>query len=286
MCNYFTELNSIDVSERVEKKGKLSYLSWAWAWAELKKRHPDATSTVYENNGLNYFHDGKTAWVKVGVTVNGVEHIEYLPVMDNYHNSIPLEKITSFQVNTAIQRGITKAIARHGLGLYIYAGEDLPDTGEAKAENKPRTMEELLRQKLVDVICHGDRDMSSIKPEQLASAIKEELTLYSEEVTERIRGLSQQAAKDLVKKTRKTAPVGARGDFRRRISMVETTRNKRNPSFTWYVKAPDHRLTHLLVKGHATRDGGRTRADPFLQNAMNEVLPDYERKVEEAIKND
>lgn len=128
--------------------------------------------------------------------------------------------------------------------------------------------------------------MSSIKPEQLASAIKEELAMYSEEVTERIRGLSQQAAKDLVKKTRKTAPVGARGNFRRRISMVETTQNKRNPSFTWYVKAPDHRLTHLLVKGHATRNGDRTKENPFLQNAVNEVLPDYERKVEEAIKND
>lgn len=177
MSNYFTELNSIDVSERVEKKGKLSYLSWAWAWAELKKRHPDATSTVYENNGLNYFHDGKTAWVKVGVTVNGIEHIEYLPVMDNYHNSIQLEKITSFQVNTAIQRGITKAIARHGLGLYIYAGEDLPNNGEAKLENKqPRTMEELLRRKLVDVICHGDRDKAEKAAQQRFGCSVDEMT--------------------------------------------------------------------------------------------------------------
>ena len=129
MDNYFMELNSVDVSEKVEKKGKLSYLSWAWAWGELKKRHPDATSTVYETeNGMNYFNDGKTAWVKCGVTVNGIEHIEYLPVMDmGNQKSMPLERVTSWDVNKAIQRAITKAIARHGLGLYIYAGEDLPE---------------------------------------------------------------------------------------------------------------------------------------------------------------
>lgn len=129
MDNYFMELNSVDVSEKIEKKGKLTYLSWAWAWGELKKRHPDATSTVYETeNGINYFNDGKTAWVKVGVTVNGIEHIEYLPVMDmGNQKSMPLERVTSWDVNKAIQRAITKAIARHGLGLYIYAGEDLPE---------------------------------------------------------------------------------------------------------------------------------------------------------------
>mgnify|MGYP003114317118 FL=1 len=71
-----------------------------------------------------------TAWVKTGVTIEGVEHIEYLPVMNNYNKSIPLEEITSFNVNSSIQRSLTKAIARHGLGLYIYAGEDLPESSE------------------------------------------------------------------------------------------------------------------------------------------------------------
>lgn len=130
--NYFTELNKIDVSDKVEKKNGLSYLSWAYAWGELKKRHADATYTVYENaQGFNYHTDGRTAWVKTGVTVNGLEYIEYLPIMDYRNNSIPLEKITSFDVNKAIQRSLTKAISRHGLGLYIYAGEDLPETDEA-----------------------------------------------------------------------------------------------------------------------------------------------------------
>ena len=146
--NYFIELNNIDVSDYVETKGgavKLNYLSWAYAWGEIKKRYPTANYTVYENkDGWNYFTDGRTAWVKTGVTINGLEHIEYLPVMNNSNKSIPLKDVTSFDVNKAIQRSITKAIARHGLGLYIYAGEDLPiDT--PKEEPLPVTAEQLNR---------------------------------------------------------------------------------------------------------------------------------------------
>lgn len=135
--NYFEILNSVDCKDKIEKKNGLSYLSWAWAWTELKKRFPDATYKVYENaDGWNYFHDGQTCWVKTGVTVNGIEHIEYLPVMDFKNKSIPLGSVTSFEVNKAIQRSLTKAIARHGLGLYIYAGEDLPDEADGKTEVK------------------------------------------------------------------------------------------------------------------------------------------------------
>lgn len=131
--NYFTELNAINVSDKTEKKNGLTYLSWAWAWGELKKLHPDATYTVYENkDGWLYHTDGRTCWVKTGVTVNGIENIEYLPVMDFRNNSIPADKVTSYDVNKAVQRSLTKAVARHGLGLYIYAGEDLPE-GEEKA---------------------------------------------------------------------------------------------------------------------------------------------------------
>lgn len=137
--NYFQMLNDINVNEHTEVKDtgrvKLTYLSWAWAWAEVKKLFPDATYTIYENaNGMFYHSDGKTCWVKTGVTINGIEHIEYLPVMDNRNASIPLERVTSFDVNKAIQRSLTKACARHGLGLYIYAGEDLP---EEETESKP-----------------------------------------------------------------------------------------------------------------------------------------------------
>jgi hypothetical protein len=125
----FSTLNDINVNGHVEKKNGLSYLSWAWAWAEVKKAFPDATYTIYENkDGLFYHTDGKTAWVKTGVTISGLEHIEYLPVMDMRNKSIPVENVTSFDVNKAIQRSLTKACARHGLGLYIYAGEDLPES--------------------------------------------------------------------------------------------------------------------------------------------------------------
>lgn len=140
--NYFTDLNGVDCSKKIEKKNGLSYLSWAWAWAELKKRYPDSTYTIYENeHGLFYHTDGRTAWVKTGVTVNGIEHIEYLPVMDYRNNSIPVDKLTSFDVNKAIQRSLTKAVARHGLGLYIYAGEDLPEetTEAVEAEKAKKT---------------------------------------------------------------------------------------------------------------------------------------------------
>ncbi|MBQ2219157.1 MAG: DUF1071 domain-containing protein [Elusimicrobia bacterium] len=145
--NYFIELNKIDVNDKIEKKNGLSYLSWAYAWGELKKRFPNATYKIYENTlptgyVVNYFTDGKTSYVKTSVTVNDIEHIEELPVMDYRNKSIPLEAMTSFDVNKAIQRSLTKAVARHGLGLYIYAGEDLPEQepkqeAPKKAEPKP-----------------------------------------------------------------------------------------------------------------------------------------------------
>ena len=140
--NYFERLNGVNVNEHTEKKNGLTYLSWAWAWAEIKKAYPDATYKIYENIAGWFYHtDGKTAWVKTGVTVEGIEHIEYLPVMDYRNKSIPVDNITSFDVNKAIQRSLTKACARHGLGLYIYAGEDLPEDVTATVEF---TREELM----------------------------------------------------------------------------------------------------------------------------------------------
>ena len=142
MENYFNELNSVDCTGKIEKKNGLSYLSWAYAWAEVKKKHPDANYTVYENkDGWNYFTDGRTGWVKTGVTVNGIEHIEYLPIMDFRNKSIPVDNITSFDVNKSIQRSLTKACARHGLGLYIYAGEDLPEDSEPEKTPQQKAAE-------------------------------------------------------------------------------------------------------------------------------------------------
>lgn len=142
--NYFQKLYDVDVKDKVKKKNGLNYVSWAAAWAEVKKIYPEATYRIYERetpDGLviNYFTDGKTCWVKTGVTINEIEHVEELPVMDFKNQSITLEKITSSDVNKSIQRSLTKACARHGLGLYIYEGEDIPET--VKKEKKEQDAE-------------------------------------------------------------------------------------------------------------------------------------------------
>lgn len=126
--NYFQELYDIDVSEKIEEKNGLSYLPWSCAWAEVKKIHPDAQYTIYENEiGRPWFDDGRTAWVKTGVTINGIEHIEYLPVMNLRNNSIDASEVKSTDANKTIQRSITKACARHGIGLFVFEGEDTPE---------------------------------------------------------------------------------------------------------------------------------------------------------------
>lgn len=136
----FEVLNAVNCNEHTEKKNGLTYLSWAWAWAEVKKRYPGATYTIYENkDGLLYHTDGKTAWVKTGVTIEGIELIEYLPVMNYKNESISLDRLTSFDVNKTVQRSLTKACARHGLGLYIYAGEDLPEGEDEKPAEPKKT---------------------------------------------------------------------------------------------------------------------------------------------------
>lgn len=124
----------------------------------------------------------------------------------------------------------------------------------------------------------------SIKPDGLAAAIEQQLTLYHGEVVERIEVASAAAVKKLVKLTKATAPQGARGSFRKSISSKLLRKSDRGSTYVWYVKPPDHRLTHLLVHGHATKDGGRTKANPFLKKALDAVLPEYEEAVKEAIE--
>lgn len=125
---------------------------------------------------------------------------------------------------------------------------------------------------------------SHVKIKDLGQAINTELTLYHESVLEEVNALSEAAVQDLVKKTKLTAPVMT-GNYSARID-GKLLRRKRSgdATYVWYVKAPDHRLTHLLVHGYITSKGNRTRRDPFLENAVNEVLSDYEQKVEEAIR--
>lgn len=153
----FETLNAINVNDKTEKKNGLTYLSWAWAWGEVKKKYPDTNYTIYERmtdyGPVNYFTDGKTCWVKTGVIVDGIEYIEELPVMDFKNKSIALNSVTSFDVNKAIQRSLTKALARHGLGLYIYAGEDLPEDEKEENDNeKPKKKESAKPQEKAEVM--------------------------------------------------------------------------------------------------------------------------------------
>ena len=139
MRNFFKELNELNVNEHVEAKNGLKYLSWAWSWTELKKRFPLSYSTVYEApDGSLIWKDPIGAHVKTGVTLvwddeeghHEHEAIEYLPIFDHRNKVIPYENIDALNVNKTIQRSIVKCIARHGLGVYIYAGEDLPEESE------------------------------------------------------------------------------------------------------------------------------------------------------------
>ena len=135
----FAVLSKINCNEHTETKNGLTYLSWAWAWHMVKSNFPDAFYTIYEDkDGIPYFTDGKTCWVKTGMTINGLEHIEYLPIMDFKNRSISLDMVTSMDMNKAIQRSLTKCAARHGLGLYIYASEDLPES-DSQTQTAPQT---------------------------------------------------------------------------------------------------------------------------------------------------
>ena len=127
---------------------------------------------------MNYHTDGRTCWVKTGVTVEGVEYIEYLPVMNYNNKSIPVESVTSTDVNKTIQRSITKAIARHGLGLYIYAGEDLPDIPEVSRQPGKETQKPVKETKPAQGVnsqaVTRDAPQKANKPAQQAVNITEE----------------------------------------------------------------------------------------------------------------
>lgn len=126
--------------------------------------------------------------------------------------------------------------------------------------------------------------MANLQWGELHTAVERELTIYQKNVTEKITTATKESMAELVKLTKSTAPIGERGKFKKGISSKQTGFGF-TPTYTWYVKAPDYRLTHLLVHGHDTKDGGRTRPNYFLKNAVNTVLPKYEKTVEEAIKN-
>ena len=124
--NYFAELDRVDVTQHIEKKGKFSYLSWAYAVRELKKRHPSATWVVHEygEERIPYIKTECGFFVRVTVIVDSIEMTQVHPVLDHQNKTVITPN--AFQINTSIQRCLAKAIALHGLGIHLYAGEDLP----------------------------------------------------------------------------------------------------------------------------------------------------------------
>ncbi len=129
----FERLNNLDLSEKSKEKNHLSYLPWSEAWGEVKKIYPDAQFYIKPQfmddygNSRPWHDDGKTGWVEVSVTIDDIEYTETLAIMDYKNKSIPVDQITSVDANKSIKRCLVKALALHGLGLYIYRGEDLPE---------------------------------------------------------------------------------------------------------------------------------------------------------------
>ena len=133
--NYFARLNQINVSDHIERKGDFAYLSWPFAVAQLRLSDPQAFWEVRRFDGLPYLRTEIGFFVEVAVTVQGVTLSQIHPVLDSKNR--PLAEPTAFDINTSIQRCLVKAIALHGLGLYVYSGEDLPN-GEVQPKAQPK----------------------------------------------------------------------------------------------------------------------------------------------------
>ena len=155
----FEEIAAINVNEHTEKKNGLTYLSWAWAWAEFCKIHPDATYKVYKDeSGLPYVFDPNTGFMcYVEVTAGDITHEMWLPVMDSANNAMKaepyvkktkykeftVEAATMFDINKTIMRCLVKCLAMFGLGIYIYAGEDLPESEKPTDADRPRLIADI-----------------------------------------------------------------------------------------------------------------------------------------------
>jgi len=143
-------LLKLNVNEHTEKKNNLTYLSWAWAWAETLKADPAASYKVELFGDKCYMDINGTAMVWVTVTIFGKPMTCQLPVMD--HRNKAIANPDAFQVNTAIMRCMTKALALHGLGLYIYAGEDLPETGPLDQQEVAKHQQAIAESKTIEAL--------------------------------------------------------------------------------------------------------------------------------------
>lgn len=210
MDDKFLELYKIDVSGKTEKKGNLTYLSWCWAWAEFKKVYPDANYEVKKFDGIPYVHDTDTGYmVYTSVTAGGMTYEMWLPVMDTRNKA--MKTADMFDINKTIMRCLTKNLAMFGLGLYIYAGEDLPEDAEkppkegTKAKQTGKTEAwKLTKSELVQV--YGVKNA-----EATISALEKKLGVpyaeWDKEATQDIREyLARQKKKKEQKETEEVEP--------------------------------------------------------------------------------
>jgi len=197
IMSVFETLNKTNVNGHTEEKNGLTYLSWAWAWAEVKKAYPDANYTIEKFNGLPYVYDENTGYmVYTTVTIEGITHEMWLPVMDGANKAMKSESYTykvkrygkeetktvaaatMFDVNKAIMRCLVKNLAMFGLGLYIYAGEDLPEEEKEQAskpitEKEVETLKAMCKRKGVGGTTFNGKNFSELTPVEYTQAIKQ-----------------------------------------------------------------------------------------------------------------
>ena len=212
----FERLAKIDCSAHVEKKGKFNYLSWVWAWDMLKKECPDATfkKHIFQkgDESLPYMKDAAgNAWVVVSVTVEDQTNTEVFPLINGNQT---IKNPNAFQINTAHMRALTKAIAFFGLGLYIYAGEDVPEevANENTQKNKLNGAKEYLAKITGDIAAQNDRDaLIAYKKKQESMLITSERMDFINEVEElsdmwsEIEDAYQAKLEELTEKEKKVA---------------------------------------------------------------------------------
>jgi hypothetical protein len=193
MENKFSTLYAINVNDYVEKKNGLTYLSWANAWAEFKKVYPYATYEVVKFDGKPYVYDENLGYMcYTTVTVGDLTHEMWLPVMDGANKAMKAqpyeyttkygkktcEAATMFDINKTIMRCLVKNLAMFGLGLYIYAGEDLPEEEKEQA-NKPitekevETLKAMCKRKGVGGNTFNGKNFSELTPVEYTQAIKQ-----------------------------------------------------------------------------------------------------------------
>jgi len=200
--NYFEKLSVIDVTDHTKKKNGLTYLSWAWAWAELLKVYPNSTYEIlrFENN-LPYVFDVNTGYmIFTKMTIEGITREMWLPVMNGANKAMnetkykyatkygekTVEAATMFDINKTIMRCLVKNIAMFGLGLYIYAGEDLPERELINNDSElvisiKRYLKECKTKDAIDkIIKEYESDISSLK--QDSPKLYKELKAYKDEL--------------------------------------------------------------------------------------------------------